>query len=92
MSDQNQSSTTGLVAFAREIIRGAWEGDSFDGAEIQEMAEKHGLIVKEPGGFDPAKHKDRYGDAEPGDEWYALAGPLAGDFPQPLAHMEPDNG
>ncbi|HHQ4332680.1 TPA: hypothetical protein ACSQQD_003252 [Pseudomonas aeruginosa] len=36
-----------LAAFAQEIISGALEGGSFDGADIQESAERHGLITKQ---------------------------------------------
>ncbi|HGK6933849.1 TPA: hypothetical protein ACJ5RV_002425 [Pseudomonas aeruginosa] len=36
-----------LAAFAQEIISGALEGGSFDGAELQESAERHGLIAKQ---------------------------------------------
>lgn len=36
-----------LAAFAQEIISGALEGGSFDGAYIQESAERHGLIAKQ---------------------------------------------
>ncbi|MDH1323514.1 hypothetical protein N5D78_09400 [Pseudomonas aeruginosa] len=36
----------GMGAFAQEIISGALEGGSFDGADIQESAERHGLIAK----------------------------------------------
>ncbi|EOX9020343.1 TPA: hypothetical protein ACKRPJ_000631 [Pseudomonas aeruginosa] len=35
-----------LAAFAQEIISGALEGGSFDGADIQDSAERHGLIAK----------------------------------------------
>ncbi|HGP4177703.1 TPA: hypothetical protein ACLMXX_003452 [Pseudomonas aeruginosa] len=35
-----------LAAFAQEIISGALEGGSFDWADIQESAERHGLIAK----------------------------------------------
>ncbi|HEP9454390.1 TPA: hypothetical protein VDV69_006166 [Pseudomonas aeruginosa] len=35
-----------FAAFAQEIISGALEGGSFDGADIQESAERHGLIAK----------------------------------------------
>lgn len=34
-----------LKAFARTMIRVSWEGGSMDGGEIQDEAEKHGLIV-----------------------------------------------
>ncbi|AXR27531.1 hypothetical protein DZ894_07570 [Pseudomonas aeruginosa] len=37
----------GMATFAREIICGALEGGSFDGADIQESAERHGLIAKQ---------------------------------------------
>ncbi|HCL3296227.1 TPA: hypothetical protein N1999_002142 [Pseudomonas aeruginosa] len=37
----------GVAKFAREIICGALEGGSFDGADIQESAERHGLIAKQ---------------------------------------------
>ncbi|HHJ1512854.1 TPA: hypothetical protein ACQGUU_005951 [Pseudomonas aeruginosa] len=36
-----------LAAFAQEIISGALEGGNFDGADIQESAERHGLITKQ---------------------------------------------
>lgn len=36
-----------LATFAQEIISGALEGGSFDGAGIQESAERHGLIAKQ---------------------------------------------
>ncbi|WP_447846539.1 hypothetical protein ACFZNQ_15950 [Pseudomonas aeruginosa] len=36
-----------LAEFAQEIISGALEGGSFDGADIQESAERHGLIAKQ---------------------------------------------
>ncbi|WP_205583136.1 hypothetical protein [Pseudomonas aeruginosa] len=36
-----------FAAFAQEIISGALEGGSFDGADIQESAERHGLIAKQ---------------------------------------------
>ncbi|HEJ2954670.1 TPA: hypothetical protein SL246_000825 [Pseudomonas aeruginosa] len=37
----------GMGAFAQEIISGALEGGSFDGADIQDSAERHGLIAKQ---------------------------------------------
>ncbi|EQA3779048.1 hypothetical protein ACX11Q_006020 [Pseudomonas aeruginosa] len=37
----------GMAAFAQEIISGALEGGSFDGADIQVSAERHGLIAKQ---------------------------------------------
>lgn len=37
----------GMAAFAQEIISGALEGGNFDGADLQESAERHGLIAKQ---------------------------------------------
>ncbi|MGP5885947.1 hypothetical protein ACTXY5_14600 [Pseudomonas aeruginosa] len=37
----------GMGAFAQEIISGALEGGKFDGADLQESAERHGLIAKQ---------------------------------------------
>ncbi|EPG5279270.1 hypothetical protein L4P86_001703 [Pseudomonas aeruginosa] len=37
----------GMAKFAREIICGVLDGGSFDGADIQESAERHGLIAKQ---------------------------------------------
>ncbi|HBO0915273.1 TPA: hypothetical protein L4E36_004059 [Pseudomonas aeruginosa] len=37
----------GMAKFAREIICGALDGGSFDGADIQESAKRHGLIAKQ---------------------------------------------
>lgn len=37
----------GLAAFAQEMIRGAMEGGNFDGGDIQESAERHGVLTKE---------------------------------------------
>ncbi|WP_243743286.1 hypothetical protein [Pseudomonas aeruginosa] len=36
-----------LAAFAQEIISGALEGGNFDGADLQESAERHGIIAKQ---------------------------------------------
>ncbi|MGU1528555.1 hypothetical protein ACSEOK_26560 [Pseudomonas aeruginosa] len=37
----------GMAAFSQGIISGALEGGSFDGADIQDSAERHGLIAKQ---------------------------------------------
>lgn len=37
----------GMGAFAQEIISGVLEGGNFDGADLQESAERHGLIAKQ---------------------------------------------
>lgn len=53
-----------LLAFAKEVIRGSWEGN-LDGGDIQEMAEKHGLL--QPEIYDLDKHGD-HEDAVPGED------------------------
>ena len=67
-------SREGLIAFAREIIEPAFDGMDVDGDTIQSLALTHGLLSKTT--CDPEKHGPSM-EAEPGDEWYALAGPLA---------------
>ncbi|HHN0559939.1 hypothetical protein [Pseudomonas aeruginosa] len=48
-----------LAAFAQEIISGALEGGSFDGADLQESAERHGLITKQMM-CEPCRGPDEY--------------------------------
>ena len=82
---ENASSTAGLAGFAKMVIRASFEGLSYDPEDLQDLARKHGLLVEEA--FDPKIHKDETGFAKPGDPWLVFAGPLAGNFPDPLAHM-----
>ncbi|MEQ0863750.1 hypothetical protein [Pseudomonas aeruginosa] len=37
----------GLAGFAFELIKGALDGGNFDGGEIQESAERHGVLAKQ---------------------------------------------
>lgn len=67
-------SREGLIAFAREIIEPAFDGMDVDGGTIQSLALTHGLLSQTT--YDPEKHGPSM-EAEPGDEWYVLAGPLA---------------
>ncbi|MDV2984190.1 UNVERIFIED_CONTAM: hypothetical protein Q9R58_07735 [Methylobacteriaceae bacterium AG10] len=67
-------SREGLIAFACEIIGYAFDGMDADGADIQALALTHGLLIKES--YDPKRHGPSM-EAEPGDDWYTLAGPLA---------------
>jgi len=53
-----------LQAFAKAVIRQSWEF-SIDSGDIQELAEKHGLIVPEV--YDRAKHGE-HEDAVPGED------------------------
>lgn len=68
-------SLEGLAAFAKEVISAAFEGNSFDGADIQELGVKHGLLKETR--FDPSIHSDPMGYAEFGDLWFVYAGALA---------------
>lgn len=64
--------TTGpdWVGFGKAAME-VWPHGDLDGFALQDLAEKHGLIRKIPGGFDPEKHEDVDGVCpEPGDDWY----------------------
>jgi hypothetical protein len=62
-----------LAAFAREIIEPAFDGQDVDGGTIQRLALHYGLLTE--GKYDPEKHGPSF--AEPGDQWFTYAGPLA---------------
>lgn len=63
-----------LALFANEVICSSWDGD-LDGADIQDLAEKYGLIREVA--FDPRRHADNYGvGASRGDPWFTRAGGL----------------
>jgi len=60
-----------LAEFTRNLIREAWDG--CEGCnEIQDHAQRLGLIVEEPGGYDPDKHGNSC-EAEPGEPWFVFA-------------------
>ena len=71
-----------LVQFARKIIQEycwgniTWHGAEPDGGDMQDTAEKLGLIVREV--YDPEKHGDAGGECEPGDPWYVFS-PMMGE-------------
>lgn len=58
-----------LAAFSKEAIRAAWNG-AVDGGSLQEMAERHGLIVATK--YDPAVHGE-WTEGEPGDGYFVFA-------------------
>lgn len=63
-----------LVEFARWIISaGPWDGCHIDGGDVQDKAEKLGLIIKTK--YDPAIHGEN-SEAEPGDDWYVFSDAL----------------
>jgi hypothetical protein len=74
-------------AFGREIMK-AWPEGGVDGFDLQDLAEKHGIIKAIPGGFDPATCDDALGvSPEPGDPWFLRnyapeAAPSAASQPQ----------
>jgi hypothetical protein len=66
-----------LAAFAREIIEPAFDGQDVDGGTIQRVALHYGLLAESR--YDPEKHGPSF--AEPGDQWFTYAGPLAPTTP-----------
>ena len=59
--------------FGRRVLERWREGDmNIDMCDVQDWAEETGIIAKIPGGFDPEKHTDTIGCAEPGDDWYQM--------------------
>ena len=61
--------TPDFEAFAKDIMDDWPDGFDIDGADLQEKAEKHGLLYRVDGGFDPEVHGDTHGCAEPGYPW-----------------------
>lgn len=68
----------GLIAFAKECLRTAFEGESLDGGDIQELGVKHALLREV--NFDKAVHRDPEGYAQNGDQWFTFTDLLAGDI------------
>lgn len=56
-----------------QAVMEAWPDGDIDGFELQEIAERHGVISQVPGGYDPERDGedaiDEYG-IEPGDAWF----------------------
>ncbi len=57
--------------FGKAVMK-LWPEGGVDGFELQELAEKHKIILPVPGGFDPDKHTDDFGCAEAGCSWFEL--------------------
>ena len=51
-------------------IMSQWPHGDIDGFDLQDIAEKHNVIVPIPGGYDPEKHGDDEWGAEPGDPYF----------------------
>lgn len=58
--------------FCQELFKTWWEFDctGFDGADIQELGIKHGLLEMVP--YDPEKHGESDWGHKPGDDWLQL--------------------
>lgn len=57
-------------SFGKAVME-AWPEAGIDGFELQDLAERHGVIRKATGGFNPSRHADAYGVfPAPGDQWY----------------------
>ena len=59
-------------AFGIDIMA-HWPNGDIDGFDLQDIAEKHNVIIPIPGGYDPEKHGDEDGDEfglEPGDPYF----------------------
>jgi len=56
-------------SFARwAIIEGPWQGNYLDGCDVQDVAEKHGIIKRVL--YDHEKHEAEGVYCMPGDKWY----------------------
>lgn len=60
-----------LKNFAVDVLQWVFDGFDPDGSDIQDLAERHGLVRKVP--FDPEKHnlpEWLEGEVEPGDDYF----------------------
>jgi len=72
MNEPTENEIRGLIKFARVVLQDAFEGQDFSGADAQDLAEKLGLLVEAPDGYDPEKHgASDYADE--GDRWFEFA-------------------
>lgn len=59
--------------FGQRVIERWLEGDmEIDMFDVQKWATECGILEEIPGGFDPEKHTDIHGCAEPGDPWLVI--------------------
>jgi len=50
--------------------------EEVDGFELEALAEKHGVLYRAPGGYDPERHHDYFSiELEPGEEWFEMIEP-----------------
>lgn len=71
------------IEFAKEMCRHGFDGSDLSGAEIMEVAERHGLLVAVA--YDPEKHPDVTGSEylEPGDRIYIFTEAFADKWTAP---------
>lgn len=71
MAEITEAQARALAEFARRVIHDVcWDHQDPDGGDIQNEAERLGLVV--PTEYDPAIHGDNI-DADPGDRIYVFA-------------------
>lgn len=71
MDDATTPTPPDWEAFGRAVMKN-WPEQGIDGFEIHDLAEKHAILRKVPGGYDPEKHAE-VDDAyylEPGDDLF----------------------
>ena len=57
----------------RAVMDGWPDYGDLDGGQLQDLAEKAGVLVPVEGGYNPEIHGDAdYNGAEPGDEWFMM--------------------
>ena len=79
IEDGDEMTDANIVEFAKWVIReGCWENFMLEWDEIQDKAERLGLIVKTK--YDPKIHGPSEHDVQPGEDWYVFAPRLAMPF------------
>ena len=76
MAEELQSVERRLALFAASMLEYAWVGSDATGADIQEEAERLGIVVETK--FDPDVHNDPSGASEPGDPYFEIAADVRG--------------
>lgn len=71
-AEPSASLTDRLAKFFDAMMENVWDRSDPDGGDIQDLAEKFGLIERVD--FNPDVHDDYYGvGLEPGDDWFQIA-------------------
>lgn len=64
-----------LAKFAKECLAASWGGWDLDGGDVQDTAERLGIIQSVT--FDPAIHHDPEGLTEAGEKWFVFSPAVA---------------